>query len=59
MIALSKSLCWAGALIALAAGNALGLIADESAQIMFIVLPVVAITTLRGGSRCSFKRNTA
>lgn len=59
MTPISKSLCWIGGLIALAAGNAFGLIADKNAQIMFMILPVVAITTLRGDSRCAFKRNAA
>lgn len=52
MTTISKSLCWAGALLLLAAGNALGLVADQTAQVLFIVLPIAAVTALRGDNRC-------
>ncbi|MBS0482017.1 MAG: hypothetical protein JSR96_07645 [Proteobacteria bacterium] len=49
---LKSGLCWASAMLLLAAGNALGWVDDKTANVLFVVLPVVAITTLRGRSRC-------
>lgn len=49
MTSISKSLCWAGMLIALAAANAAGLIADKDATTMFAVIPALWIAT--GGLR--------
>ena len=45
-----KSLFWAAAILLNAAGNYLGLIDDETAEIMFVVLPGVAVATM--GVRC-------
>jgi len=45
-----KGLLWAAAILFNAIGNYLGWIADETAQTMFIVLPIVAVMTLRNDS---------
>lgn len=45
MTPISKSLCWAGTLIALALANRFGLIADPAATTMFAVIPAVWIAT--------------
>lgn len=47
MSRLTQSLCWGASLILLAVANATGLVADEAAQVLFIVLPVTAAITLR------------
>ena len=46
---LSKSMCWAAAILLTAAGNALGLIADDVAQMLFVVLPIAAVGSLNAG----------
>lgn len=52
MSTISKSLCWAGSLILLAVGNAAGLVADDTANTLFIVLPIVAVLSLREKTSC-------
>lgn len=53
MSTISKALCWATSLILLAVGNAAGLVADDTANTLFIVLPIVAVLSLRGRSACN------
>lgn len=48
-----RGLCWAVALLLLAAGNYLGLIDDKSAQTLFIVMPMVAVLSIGGKCACS------
>jgi hypothetical protein len=50
---IQKGLCWAGALILLAVSNATGLVDDASANTLFIVLPIVAMMSLRGQQSCN------
>lgn len=45
MTSISKSLCWAAALIAVASANAAGLIADKEATTFFAVIPALWIAT--------------
>jgi hypothetical protein len=52
MTNITKGLCWAGAILFTALGNYLGYIADDTAQTMFIVLPIVAVMTSRDGAHC-------
>ena len=53
-----SALCWAGAILGVAVGNAAGAIADETADTLFIVLPIVAWISLTGRS-CCFARGKA
>ncbi len=57
MTSISKSLCWTGMLIALAAANAAGLIADKDANLMFVLIPALWIAT--GGARRNCLRQSA
>jgi hypothetical protein len=50
MSTISKSLCWAAALILLAVGNATGLLSDSSATTMFAVIPALWVATTFGGN---------
>lgn len=52
MTAIFKGLCWAGSIILLAIGNAAGLVDDQTAGTLFVVLPAVALMTLRGHGSC-------
>lgn len=47
MSSIVKGLCWATALILLAIANATGLIADQAANTLFVVIPVLAVITMR------------
>ena len=47
-----SALCWAGAMLGVAIGNAAGTIADDTANTLFIVLPVVAWLSLQGRLSC-------
>jgi hypothetical protein len=49
---ITKGLCWAGAILLLAAGNYFGLVDDKTAGTLFIVLPIVAVLSLGGGRQC-------
>jgi hypothetical protein len=53
-----SALCWAGAILGVAAGNAAGAIADETASTLFVTLPVVAWLSLQGRF-CCFRRGEA
>jgi hypothetical protein len=54
---IAKGLCWGAAIVLLAVGNYLGLIDDKTAGTLFVVLPVTAVITMRGG--CCFGRSRA
>lgn len=51
MNSISKSLCWAAALIALAIANRLGHVADKDANLMFAVIPALWVATGGLGQR--------
>lgn len=55
MTTVSKSLCWAAALILLAIANATGLVSDSNATTMFAVTPGLWVATTFGGN-CLRKR---
>ena len=59
MATIAKALCWAGSIILLAIGNAAGLVADDTATTLFVVLPVVAVMALNGRLRCELRRKAA
>jgi hypothetical protein len=42
-----KGLCWAAAILLNALGNYLGYIDDNTAQTLFVVLPVIAVISIR------------
>ncbi|HSG32991.1 MAG TPA: hypothetical protein VLA37_00535 [Sphingomonadaceae bacterium] len=50
------ALCWAAAILLNALGNYLGYIDDSTAQTLFIVLPIVAMLSLRGQASCALDR---
>ncbi|MCB2067480.1 MAG: hypothetical protein KDE15_12675 [Erythrobacter sp.] len=53
MTRIQQALCWAAVLILLATGSALGLVERDTAQVLFIVLPVVAWMNISGrGCAC-------
>jgi len=56
MNSIHKGLCWAGAILLNAAGNYFGLIDDKTAEIMFYVLPGVAVISLNRGRECTLWR---
>jgi hypothetical protein len=47
-----SALCWAGAILGVAVGNAAGAIAYATANTLFIVLPVVGWLSLQGRLSC-------
>ena len=53
---MTKGLCWAGAILLLAASNYFGLVDDKTAGTLFIVLPLVAVLSLGGGCGCRLWR---
>jgi hypothetical protein len=55
MSTISKSLCWAAAMLLLAVGNASGLVSDSNANTMFAVIPALWVITTFGGN-CLKKR---
>ncbi len=56
MRTISKSICWAAAILLVATGNALGLVADKSADVLLIVLPLVAVMAIGDRRRCVLRR---
>lgn len=57
MNAIARGLCWGGALIALAAANFAGLIADPAANTLFAIIPALWVAT--GGARNCLPRKAA
>lgn len=47
-----KGLCWATAILFLAVGNWMGWIEDSAAQTMFMVIPIIAVLSLRDQIGC-------
>lgn len=47
-----KAACWAAALLVLGAANAAGLVGDDSAGTLFIILPIVAWLSIFGAKAC-------
>jgi len=58
MTTFAKSLCWASALILLAAANRFGLIADKDATVLFAILPALWVAS-SGLGRCAPRRTKA
>lgn len=55
MSTVSRSLCWASTLLALAVANALGWVSDSNAGTMCAVIPALWVATTFGGN-CLRKR---
>ena len=55
MSAVTKGLCWAGAMLVVAAGAWTGFMDRDAAQTVLLVMPVLAVTTLRN-KPCRFRR---
>ena len=53
MTTVTKAICWALAMLFVAAGLRLGFMDREAATTVLIVLPVLAALSLRGRSCCS------
>ncbi len=51
MKAITRGLIWASALILLALGNVFGLVDDKTANILFVLFPILAILP-RHACRC-------
>jgi len=52
----SRALFWAAAMICLAVGSAAGIVEQHTAQTMLIVIPALAIATLRNNP-CPIRRS--
>lgn len=52
MKAILIGLCWGAALLMLGFGNRLGLIADDTATMLFAILPVLAVIAIGSGRPC-------
>lgn len=50
MTILTKALCWASAMLFIAVGLRLGLMDRKAATTMLIILPILAVLSLRGHS---------
>ena len=53
MTTLSKALCWAFAMLFVAVGLRLGLMDRKAATTLLIILPILAVLSLRGRSCCA------
>ncbi len=52
---IAKGFIWASALILLAIANATYLIADQPANTLFVLIPVLAVITMRRAACCTPK----
>ena len=59
MSKIAKGACWALAILLVAIGNRLGLIGDRTANVLFIVLPIAAVTSLNRAEQCEPLRRGA
>lgn len=55
MTNIQKGLCWAGAMLFVAAGAWSGIMDRDAAQTILLVMPVLAVTTLRN-KPCRIRR---
>ena len=55
----TKVLCWAALIVALAFANIFAFIADDTARVLFVVLPLVAWMNISGRSSCRFLQRGA
>ena len=59
MSTFSKAVCWAIVILAMAVAKSTGVISAESGTTMLIVLPVIAVLSLRGRTGCSLSKREA
>lgn len=50
---IAKAACWAFAIMLLAIANIIGLVEDDVANTLFVILPLVAVMTARGRQTCA------
>ena len=53
----ASALCWAAAMIVLALLGRLGIADRDAVLTMMLVMPILAVVTMRGGSRCAIARH--
>ena len=53
MSTFSKAVCWAIVILAMAVAKSTGVISAESGMTMLIVLPILAVLSLRGRMGCT------
>ena len=59
MSTISKAICWAIVILAMAVAKSMGIISAESGTTMLIVLPILAVLSLRGQAGCSLRKREA
>ena len=55
----SKAICWAIVILAMAVAKSMGVISSASGTTMLIVLPVLAVLSLRDQTGCSLRKREA
>ena len=56
MTNIRKSLCWAAAILLTAFARQYGVFDPQATDTLLLVLPIVAILSIRNGSKCSLLR---
>ena len=59
MSTVTKAICWAIVILAMAVAKSMGVISSASGTTMLIVLPVLAVLSLRGQTGCSLRKREA
>ena len=59
MSTVSKAVCWAIVILAMAVAKSTGVISSASGTTMLIVLPILAVLSLRGRTGCSLRKREA
>ena len=59
MSTVTKAICWAIVVLAMAVAKTMGVISSASGTTMLIVLPVLAVLSLRGQTGCSLPKREA
>ena len=59
MSTVTKAICWAIVILAMAVAKSMGVISSASGMTMLIVLPALAVLSLRGQTGCSLRKREA
>ena len=59
MSTVAKAVCWAIVILAMAVAKSMGVISFASGTTMLIVLPILAVLSLRGRIGCSLRKREA
>ena len=59
MSTVTKAICWAIVILAMAVAKSMSVISSASGTTMLIVLPVLAVLSLRGQTGCSQRKREA